>query len=174
MTDTEPLKITTPTEREVVVTRVFNAPRQLVYDALTRPELLKRWLEAPGRSLTICEIDLRVGGAYHFVFSGAGKKDVGTRGTYLEIQPGERLVNNESWEDWDAGETLVTTRFDEREGKTMFICTMLFPSREVRDIVLKSGLEHGVTENYDRLEELLAMLATRSAQAAFDTSIKAE
>jgi uncharacterized protein YndB with AHSA1/START domain len=159
MTSTDSLKITTPTDREVVLTRVFNAPRRLVFDALTRPELLKRWLTAPGRALEVCEIDLRVGGAYRYVFRGPGKKDVGLRGVYREIVPSERLATTETWEDWDAGETLATTELTEHDGKTTFTETMLFPSQEVRDTVLKSGLERGATENYDRLAEVL----TRSA-----------
>jgi uncharacterized protein YndB with AHSA1/START domain len=153
------LKITTPTDREVVLTRVFNAPRRLVFDALTRPELLKRWLTAPGRALEVCEIDLRVGGAYRYVFRGPGKKDVGLRGVYREIVPSARLATTETWEDWDAGETFATTVLTERDGKTTFTETMLFPSQEVRDTVLKSGLERGATENYDKLAEVL----TRSA-----------
>jgi uncharacterized protein YndB with AHSA1/START domain len=155
MTSTDSLKITIPTDREVVLTRVFNAPRRLVFDALTRPELLKRWLTAPGRSLEVCEIDLRVGGAYRYVFRGPGKKDVGLRGVYREIVPSERLATTETWEDWDAGETLATTVLTEQDGKTTFTETMLFPSQEVRDTVLKSGLQRGASENYDRLAEVL-------------------
>jgi uncharacterized protein YndB with AHSA1/START domain len=160
MTGAESLQITTPTDREVVLTRVFNAPRRLVFDALTRPELLRRWLTAPGRSLEICEIDLRVAGAYRYVFRGPGKKDVGLRGVYREIVPPERLATAETWEDWDAGETLATTVLTEQDGKTTFTVTMLFPSQEVRDTVLKSGLERGASENYDKLAEVL----TRSAE----------
>jgi uncharacterized protein YndB with AHSA1/START domain len=155
MTSTDSLKITIPTDREVVLTRVFNAPRRLVFDALTRPELLKRWLTAPGRSLEVCEIDLRVGGAYRYVFRGPGKKDVGLRGVYREIVPSERLATTETWEDWDAGETLATTVLTEQDDKTTFTETMLFPSQEVRDTVLKSGLQRGASENYDRLAEVL-------------------
>jgi uncharacterized protein YndB with AHSA1/START domain len=153
---TEGARITTPSDREVVVTRVFDAPRRLVFEALTKPDLLKRWLAAPGRSLVICEIDLRVGGAYHLVWRGAGKKDVGSRGVYREIIPGECLSSTETWEDWDAGETFVETRLVERGGKTTLTSTMRFPSKDVRDVVLKSGLEPGVQENYNKLAELLA------------------
>lgn len=150
--------ITTPTDREVVITRVFDAPRALVFDALTKPELLERWLTAPGRSLAICEIDLRVGGAYRQVWRGSGKKDVGTRGVYLEIVVPERIVSTEAWEDWDAGETLVTTVLVERAGKTTLTSTSRFPSREVRDMVLKSGMEPNANEVYGKLAEVLASL----------------
>jgi uncharacterized protein YndB with AHSA1/START domain len=156
MTASETLTITTPSEREVVITRVFDAPRELVFDALTQPELLKRWLEAPGRALEICDVDLRVGGAYRFVWRGPGKKDVGSRGVYREIAPPARLVTSETWEDWDAGETLATTVLVERDGRTTLTITMLFPSRDVRDTVLKSGLRSGAAANYDALAEVLA------------------
>ncbi len=105
--------ITTPVDREVVMTRVFDAPRRLVFEAFTSAELVPQWLEAPGRAMTVCEIDLRVGGAYRFVWSGSGKKDVGLYGVYREVVAPERLVRTEAWEDWDAGEVLVTTEFAE-------------------------------------------------------------
>ena len=104
MNTTEDVKISTPTDREVVVTRTFDAPRTLVFDAYTQPELLKRWYGAPGRSLVVCEIDLRVGGAYRFLWRGEGKSDVGMRGVHREVARPERLVRTERWEDWDAGE----------------------------------------------------------------------
>ena len=85
MNTTEDVKISTPTDREVVVTRKFDAPRALVFDAYTQPELLKRWYDAPGRSLVVCEIDLRVGGAYRFLWRGEGKSDVGMRGVHREV-----------------------------------------------------------------------------------------
>jgi uncharacterized protein YndB with AHSA1/START domain len=150
------LAITTPTDREVVITRVFDAPRRMVFDALTRPELLRRWLEAPGRSLEVCDIDLRVGGAYRFVWRGPGRKDVGLRGVYRELAPPERLVTSESWEDWDAGETVATTVLVERQGKTTMTLTTLFPSREVRDTVLEAGLKSGAETNYEKLADVLA------------------
>jgi uncharacterized protein YndB with AHSA1/START domain len=160
------LSITTPTDREVVMTRVFDAPRQLVFDALTRPDLLKRWLDAPGRSLELCEIDLRVGGAYRYVWRGAGKKDVGTRGVFREIVRGQRLVQTESWEDWDAGETSVTTVLVEKNGRTTLTSTVLFPSKEVRDTILKSGMEPGARQQYDRLAEVLASIDPATQDAA--------
>jgi len=160
MDDATRLTITTPTDREVVVTRVFDAPRRLVFEALTKPELLRRWLSAPGRSLVVCEIDLRVGGAYRYLWRGPGRSDVGMRGVFRQIVPAQRLVNSEAWEDWDAGETLSTTDLMEQRGKTTLTSTMLFPSREVRDMVLKSGLERGAVENYDKLAELLTSTTT--------------
>jgi uncharacterized protein YndB with AHSA1/START domain len=152
------LQVTTPTEREVVLSRLFDAPRKMVFDALTRPELLPRWLVAPGRTLQVCEIDLKPGGAYHYVWRGHGKSDIGMRGVHREVVPPERIVRTEAWEDWDAGESLVTTVLSEEEGKTRFTATILFPSREIRDAVVKAGLEHGAEEGYDKLDGLLVSM----------------
>lgn len=106
----------------------------------------------------MCEIDLRVGGAWRFVSRRPGGKDVGQRGVYREVGPPARLVNTESWEDWNAGELLVTTTLVEDGGKTSFTSTVLFPSREVRDKLLESGMKHGAEANYGRLAELLEEL----------------
>jgi uncharacterized protein YndB with AHSA1/START domain len=164
MDTTEGVQISTPTDREVVITRTFDAPRTLVFDAYTQPELLKRWYEAPGRSLVVCEIDLRVGGAYHFLWRGTGRSDVGMRGVHREVVRPERLVRTETWEDWDAGEILETMLLTERAGRTTLTSTGLYPSREVRDAVLKAGLEDGTRATFDRLAELLASL--RQSQGA--------
>jgi len=150
------LTISTPTDREVVLTRAFDAPATLVFDALTQPDWLKRWYGPTGWSLVVCEIDLRVGGAWHFVSRRPDGKQIGQLGVYREIEKPERIVNTEKWEDWDAGETLVTTVLTEHEGKTTFQSTILFPSQEVRDTVLKAGLEHGAEDEYNRLAEALA------------------
>jgi len=148
--------ITTPSDREVVLERVFDAPRELVFDALTKPDLLRRWYGPAGWSLIGCEIDLRVGGKWRFVSRRPDGKTIGQHGVYREIVPGQRLVNTESWEDWDPGETLVTVELTERGGKTTLRSTALFPSKEVRDTVLKSGMEPGAAELYDKLAALLA------------------
>ena len=152
------VQISTPTDREVVVTRTFDAPRALLFDAYTQPELLKRWYDAPGRSLVVCEIDLRVGGAYRFLWRGEGRKDVGMRGVHREVVRPERLVRTETWEDWDAGEIVETVVFTERAGKTTLTSTGLYPSRDVRDAVLKAGLESGTRETYGRLADALRSL----------------
>jgi uncharacterized protein YndB with AHSA1/START domain len=147
--------ITTPADREVVVTRAFDAPAAVVFDALTKPEILKKWYGQEGWEMVVCDIDLRVGGKWRFVSRLPGGKEIGQLGVYREIEPGKRLVNTENWEDWDAGETLVTTDLVEQGGKTLLTSTILFPSREVRDIVLKSGLETSAGAIYDRLAEVL-------------------
>ena len=152
------LTVTTPTEREIVMTRVFDAPRRLVFDALTRPELLKRWYGPRGWSLVVCEIDLRVGGAFRFVSRRPAGKDVGQRGVYKEIVAPERLVNTEAWEDWNPGEVLVTTVLVERNDKTTFTSTLRFPSPEVRDLLIQSGMTSGAAETYEKLAECLGSL----------------
>ena len=149
------LQITTPTAREVVVTREFDAPPGIVFDAMTKPEMLKHWYGPEGWSLEVCDIDLRVGGKWRFVSRQPSGKEIGQFGVYQEIVPGERLVNTESWEDWDAGETLVTTVFSEQGGRTLFTSTILFPSEEVRGFILKSGLETSAGAVYDKLAAFL-------------------
>jgi uncharacterized protein YndB with AHSA1/START domain len=149
------LRIATPTDREVVMTRTFNAPRQLVFDALTKPELLRKWYGPKGWDLVVCEVDLRVGGAWRFVSQRENGKNIGQYGVYTEIVVPSRIVNTELWEDWDAGETLAAVNLIDLGGRTLYECTTLFPSREVRDSILKSGLEPGAAETFDRLEELL-------------------
>ena len=152
------LAITTPSAREVVMTRTFDAPRALVFEALTTPAVLARWLQAPGRSMEVCEIDLRPGGAYRMIWRGPGRKDVGTHGVYRQVVAPERIVQTEEWLDWDAGETVVTTVLIEEQGRTMLTATSLFPSQAVRDSVLKSGMEPNATETYHRLASVLAEL----------------
>lgn len=155
MTIDRAVQITTPTEREVVLTRVLDAPRRLVFDALTKPDLLRRWYGPRGWTLVVCEIDLRVGGAFRYVSRRPNGKEIGQRGVYREVVAPDRLVNTESWEDWDAGETLVTTVLVEQDGQTTLTSTLMFPSLAVRDTILKSGLEGSAGELYDRLAECL-------------------
>lgn len=155
MKNTGSLKVTTPTDREIVLTRVFDAPRQLVFDAFSKPELLKRWFGPRGWSLAVCEVDLKVGGAFRFVLRSPDGKDMGMRGVYREIVPPERSVHVESFDDFP-GESQVTAVFVEQGGKTTLTATVLYPSQEVRDAVLKSGMEDGAAESYDKLADLLA------------------
>ncbi|HXD32884.1 MAG TPA: SRPBCC family protein [Pyrinomonadaceae bacterium] len=159
------LKISTPSDREVVLTRTFSASRSLVFDALTKPELLRRWYGPTGWTLDVCDIDLKVGGAWRFVVKRPDGKAIGQKGLYQEIVPSERIVNTESWEDWDAGECLVTTVLREEDGMTKFSSTILFPSQEVRDTVVKSGLEHGAAEGYAKLEQLLEMVSVTQMES---------
>ena len=157
------LKIAAQSDREIVMTRSFDAPRHLVWEAHTRPELVKRWLLGPpGWSMPVCEMDLRVGGAYRYVWrrDSDGHK-MGMGGVYREIAPPERLVATEVFDDaWYPGEALDTTVLVEHAGKTTLTLTVRYESREARDAVLSSPMESGVAAGYDRLE---ALLATSSA-----------
>src|SRR6266851_9610009 len=162
MKNTGTLKVTTPTDREIVLTRVFDAQRTMVWDAFTKPELLKRWFGPRGWSMPVCEVDLKVGGGFRFVLRGPDGKDLGMRGVYREIAPPERSVHLESFDDYP-GESQVTAIFVEQEGKTTLTATVLYPSQEVRDAVIQSGMEHGAAESYDKLAELLASGEARLA-----------
>ena len=155
MKNTGTLKVTTPGDREIVMTRVFDAPRHLVFDAFTKPDLLKRWFGPRGWSLVVCEVDLKVGGGFRFVLRGPDGTDMGMRGVYREIVRPERSVHMESFDDYP-GESEVTATLVEEGGRTTLTVTVLYPSQEVRDIVIKTGMEHGAAESYDKLAELLA------------------
>src|SRR5437660_46298 len=157
MKNTGTLKVTTPTDREIVMTRVFDAPRQLVFDAFSKPELLKRWFGPRGWSLVVCDVDFRVGGGFRFVLRGPDGKQMGMRGVYREIVPPERSVHMESFDDYP-GESQVTAVLDEHDGKTTLTVTVQYPSQEIRDIVASSGMEHGAAASYDKLEDVLAAL----------------
>ena len=158
MTQTGTLQLTTPSEREIAMSRVFDAPRSLVFDAWTKPELLTRWLGVRGGwSMVVCEVDLRVGGAYRFVWRGPDGAEMGMGGVYRELVPSERLVATESFDDpWYPGEALGTTVLVEEGDKTTATTTVLYESEEIRDAVLESGMARGVAESYDMLAEYLA------------------
>ena len=158
MKDSGALKVTARSDREIVMTRVFDVPRNLVFDAYTKPELLKRWLGVfGGYSMPVCEVDLRVGGAYRFVWRGPDGAEMGVRGVYREVVRPERLVHTEKFDEaWYPGESLITTVLAEQGGKTTLTVTMRYESREARDAVLKSPMESGVAQSYDKLAELLA------------------
>ena len=155
MKNTGTLKVTTPSDQEIVLTRLFDASRQLVWDAFTKPDLLKRWFGSRGWSLVVCEVDLRVGGGFRFVLRGPDGREMGMRGVYRELVPPERSVHMESFDDYP-GESTVTTVLVEHNGRTTLTATVRYPSKEVRDAVIQSGMEHGAAESYDKLAELLA------------------
>lgn len=152
------LQITTPSEREIAMTRVFDAPRDLVFDAHTKPELVKRWLGVQnGWWLDVCEIDLRVGGAYRYVWRGPTGKEMGMGGVFREIVRPERIVTTEKFDQsWYAGDALDTVTLVEQGGRTTLTLTVRYDSKETRDAVLKSPMEQGVAAGYDKLAELLA------------------
>jgi len=158
MRNTGNLKVTTPSDREVLMTRVFDAPRHLVFEAFFKPELLKRWFGPRDWTMAVCDVDARVGGGFRYILQGPDGQQMGMRGTYQEIVPPERSVHLESFDDFP-GEAVVTSVWEEHDGKTTLTVTVLSPSKEIRDAVLQSGMEHGAAESYDRLAELLASTA---------------
>jgi uncharacterized protein YndB with AHSA1/START domain len=154
------MHLTTPSDQEIMVTRVFNAPRRLVFDAFTKPELLKRWFYGPdGWSLEVCEVDLRAGGAYRYVWRGPNGMEMGMGGIHQEVVPPERIVCTQLFDqDWTGGEAVGTMVLTEHDGKTTLTNTVLYSSREVRDAVLKTPMEKGMAAGYDRLEAVLPVL----------------
>lgn len=152
------LEVNTRGDREIVVTRAFNAPRELVFDALTTPALLKRWLLGQaGWTFETCEIDLRPGGSYRFVWRAPEGYAMGMRGVYREVVRPERYTGTGKFDqEWFPGEEVSTTTLEEENGRTLFTMTLEYESKEARDVVLKSGMAEGLSHNYDNLEQLLA------------------
>ena len=148
-------------ERQIVITRAFDAPRRLVFDAFTKPELVKQWLFGPsGWSFVVCDIDLRPGGSLRYVWRHEDGREMGMSGVYQEVVPPERIVQTERFDEaWYSGEAVGTTVFAEDRGRTVVTMSTLYESRETRDGVLKSGMARGMAAGYDRLEMLLASLA---------------
>jgi len=153
------LKVTTPSDREIEMTRVFDAPRRLVWDAYTKPDLVRQWLLGPpGWSMPVCDIDLRVGGKYRYVWrNDSDGTEMGMGGVYREIRAPERLVTTERFDQaWYPGAGVGTLVLLEQGARTTLTLTMLYESREAREAVLKTGMEQGVAASYDRLAELVA------------------
>ncbi|SIN93106.1 Uncharacterized conserved protein YndB, AHSA1/START domain [Singulisphaera sp. GP187] len=157
------MKVTTPTDREIVITREFNAPRELVWDTMSKPELLKRWLLGPpGWEMTICEEDARVGGKFRWAWSGPEGASMSMHGVYREVSPPERCVRTEVFDmgcvPGGGGQlaTLVLTALGERTALTI---TLLYDSKEARDGAVASGMEQGMAAGYERLDEILEAAA---------------
>jgi uncharacterized protein YndB with AHSA1/START domain len=157
--NSDSFSVTTPSDHEIRMTRLFSAPRQLVFDAMTKPEHVRQWWGCLGEgySVPVCEIDLRPGGAWRFV-NRHPKGEAAFRGEYREITPPSRLVFTEIFEDYPDAVTVVTTDFTEEGGKTRMTATVQYPSLAVRDMVLASGMAKGAGISYDRLEDLVAAL----------------
>jgi uncharacterized protein YndB with AHSA1/START domain len=162
--NSESFSVTTPSDREIRLTRLFDAPRHLVFEAMTRPEHVREWWGqlGEGYSVPVCEIDLRRGGRWRFV-NRHPHGEVAFHGEYREISPPDRLVFTELMEP-HAEESVVTVVFAEERGKTRLSVTARYPSAEVRDMVLGSGMERGAALSYDRLEEVAARLAAQAAR----------
>jgi uncharacterized protein YndB with AHSA1/START domain len=154
----KPLTVDMPSDREVRVVRKFNAPRRLVWDAHTGPELLKRWLTGyPGWSMSLCEVDLRVGGAYHYRWKhDAGTEpEFGFHGVHEAIEPHRRIVTREYMDGNDGPGALNTLVLDEQDGVTTLTLTMDFGSKEARDFVVSTGMTDGMEYSYAQLERVL-------------------
>jgi uncharacterized protein YndB with AHSA1/START domain len=161
MKNNETFSITAHGDREIVITRLFDAPRRLVFDAYTKPELVKKWLLGPdGWSMPVCEIDLKSGGKYRYVWKNdSDGREMGMGGVYREVVPPERIVATEKFDEaWYPGEAVGTIVLIEQAGKTTLTQTILYNSRETRDAVLKSPMQRGLTASFDRLENFLAAL----------------
>lgn len=154
------LTLTLPSDTEIVLTRVFDAPRRLVFEAWTKPEHLARWWGPNEFTLPVCEVDLRPGGAYRFVMRGPDGKDYPMKGEYREIVPPERLIYTDAFDvpDMPARESLVTVTFEEEDGKTALTIHSRFQSVEDRDAVLELGAEEGWRESLERLAEYLGAM----------------
>jgi uncharacterized protein YndB with AHSA1/START domain len=158
MTNLGTLTVTTPSDREVQVRRLFNAPRRLVFKALTTPDLLRRWMHGPnGWTLAVCEVDLRVGGAFRYVWRKPNGREMGMRGLFREIVLPERIVHTEVFdEDWTGGETVVTTTLAETGATTTLTVTVLFVSKAARDAAMQTGFVTGMEAGYNAMAEMLA------------------
>jgi uncharacterized protein YndB with AHSA1/START domain len=166
MTKTATLRLEARGDREIIMTREFDAPRHLVYEALTTPALIRRWLGVmEGWSMIVCDVDLRVGGSYRYLWRGPGGIELGMRGVYREIVANQRIVSTEVFdESWYPGDAVDTAELTEMDGRTTLTTTVLYSSRDARDAVLKSPMESGVAKGYDQLDALLA--SRRSGGAA--------
>jgi uncharacterized protein YndB with AHSA1/START domain len=151
-------RLTLPSDREIVMRRVFNAPARTLFDVWTKPEHVKKWYGVRSTTVTVCEIDLRVGGAWRWVVTKPQGMEIAFSGVFREIDPPRRLQRTEVFEGMAGAESVVTLTFDESNGQTTLTVNMLFPSKEARDGCLRSGMEMGVTECFQKIDELLTTL----------------
>jgi uncharacterized protein YndB with AHSA1/START domain len=150
--------VTLPTDEQILITREFDAPKHLVYKAWTTPGLVKRWWNAKRGEVTIAEIDLRVGGAWRYVMVADGGFEVGFHGEYREIVPNERIVSTEVYEGMPEGEALNTLTFTEVDGRTTLTILVQHTSKEHRDAHIESGMEAGMQDAMDLLEQVAVAL----------------
>ena len=148
---------TTPSDREIEMTRLFDAPRQLVFDAFTNPAHVPHWFGPRGWSVPVCEIDLRPGGSWRYVLRGPDGEEMGMSGVYREIKPPERIVTTESFDDYP-GESINTLTLTEEDGRTRYTVTVLYADMAARDAVLATGMSEGAAETLERLAEHLESL----------------
>ena len=154
-------KVTLPADTQILITREFDAPKDLVYKAWTTPELVRRWWHANRGEMTVCDIDLRVGGKWRYVMNAEGFGEVGFHGEYREIVPNERLVSTEVYEgipDADQHAALDTLTLEEVDGRTIMTVLVEHPTKEGRDAHIESGMEAGMQDAMDMLEEVAVSL----------------
>ena len=156
--------VTLPTDEQILITREFDAPRHLVYEAMTTPELVRRWWHAKRGEMTVAEIDLRVGGKWRYVMVTPDGMEVGFHGEYREIVPNERIVSTETYEGLpegvsdEQGSTVNTATFVEADGRTTLTILVQAPSKETRDAIVESGMEDGLQDALDLMEEVAVSL----------------
>ena len=152
--------VTLPTDTQILITREFDAPRHLVYAAWTTPELIKRWWSGERGEVTIADVDLRVGGMWRYVMVSNGGFEVAFHGEYREIVPNERVVTTEVYEGVPEtdGDVVCTYTFTEKDGRTTLTLLVDHPSKEIRDMVIDSGMEGGMQEALDHLEQVAVSL----------------
>ena len=150
--------VTLPTDTEILIKREFDAPRHLVYKAYTTPELIKRWWSGDRGEVTIAEVDLRVGGKWRYVMTANAGFEVAFHGEYREIVPNERIVSTEVYEGVPDGEALDTVTFTEIDGRTLLMVVMKLGTKAERDMVINSGMEGGLQEAYNHLEQIAVSL----------------
>ena len=157
--NSDTFQVTTPSSREIRMTRVFDAPRHLVFEAMSKPEHIRRWWGrlGEGYSVPVCEVDLRPGGTWRFV-NRHPKGEAAFHGVYREIAPPDRVVFTEIFEPFPDAESVVTAVLTEENGQTRLTATVVYPTAEIRDMVLKTGMERGAAISYDRLEDVAAGL----------------
>lgn len=150
--------ITPLSDQEAIITRTFNAPRQLVFDAWTKPEHMPHWWGPRRLTMTVCEIDLRPGGAYRFVLRDTDGDEYGFSGVYQEVVPPERLIYSWGFEGMPGAEAHITATFEEHDGKTTLTSRERYPSAEALEQHLRNGMEEGMNETFERLDEFLATM----------------
>ncbi|MEN3381537.1 MAG: hypothetical protein V7608_1581 [Hyphomicrobiales bacterium] len=167
MAGTRTLDVTTPSDTEIVMTRIFDASRGLVFDAYTKSAMLRGWLGGAEWTIDVCDVDLRAGGGYRWTWHNAKGKQIGERGTYREIVPGARIVAASAFDEpWYPGGCIETIAFTRQGDATAVTTTLRYDTREARDIALNAGLTRGVTESYARLDAVLATSAHGESRKA--------
>jgi uncharacterized protein YndB with AHSA1/START domain len=158
MTTTRKAVVTLPTDTQILITREFDAPKDLVYKAYTTPELIKRWWSGDRGEVTIADVDLRVGGSWRYVMTANGGFEVGFHGSFREIVPNERIVSTDVFEGMPDGEAVETATFTEADGRTTLTILVQHQNQQHRDAHINSGMEGGMNEAFDHLEQVAQSL----------------